>query len=89
MSRTDVHRPRNVQIADPHNRPGIVRYQGANVWPLWNTCGCPLCTGQAQRKLARRIERTRLRGELRRAVTLARVTREDIDVPHPGRSNVW
>jgi hypothetical protein len=63
MSRTDVHRPYQVQLADPHNRHLVYRYP---MWP-WQTglatyrnlgCGCQRCTGQIERKAQARRART-------------------------------
>jgi hypothetical protein len=91
MSRTDVHRPWHVQVADPHNRHLLYRYP---MWP-WQMaltsfrnigCGCKMCTGQVGRKLAHRQERVAWRATARRL--LAEVDREDVDVP-PLRGSAW
>lgn len=63
MSRTDVHRPYQVQIKDPYNRHRMLwradwrKGKGLDPWPLYNTCGCNLCVGQLTRKHLRRQER--------------------------------
>jgi hypothetical protein len=83
MSRTDVHRPWHVQLADPYNRHILYRYPA---WP-WGTeltsyrnigCGCGLCTGQPGRKLARKQERVTWRRVRQQALNLA--DRSDVDV---------
>lgn len=84
MSRTDVHRPWNVQIADPTNRHLLYRFA---TWPdrmeliPWRNigCGCRMCTGYYGRKLARSRERVAWRS--RRQVILAAVDRDEVDVP--------
>lgn len=91
MSRTDVHRPWLVQLADPFNRHLFIRYpmwsDQMRVWPVKNiACGCKMCTGQPARKRARRCERTWWRST--RAQLLAAVDRDDLDVP-PYRPEVW
>lgn len=69
MSRTDVHRPWAVQVADPHNRHLLRRYQAwpwqVELTPIRNfTCGCKMCTEQDWR----RQERRRSRHEAKRAI---------------------
>lgn len=61
MSRTDVHRPWAVQVADPYNRHRLYRQQR---WPwehvlvpTYVTCGCNMCTGRPWLRRARRQER--------------------------------
>lgn len=70
MSRTDVHRPWRVQLADPHNRHILYRYPA---WP-WQVeltsfknigCGCRPCTSYDWRKQQRRRERYAGRREAR------------------------
>lgn len=62
MSRTDVHRPYQIQLNDPYNRHLVYRY------PMYSDrsglatfknlgCGCPLCTGRDWRRLERRVDR--------------------------------
>ncbi len=81
MSRTDVHRPYPVQLADPFNRHLLYRFQ---IWP-WEValtsyrnlaCGCQVCTGQPWRKAARRRERAWTRRQLRLLRATARHQRE-------------
>jgi hypothetical protein len=70
MSRTDVHRPWPVQVADPHNRHLLYRYQA---WPDRTAltafrnlcCGCRLCTGHHERRRERRRQRHQARREIR------------------------
>lgn len=73
LSRTDVHRPWRVQVADPHNRHLFYRYPA---WP-WQTeltsfknlgCGCRLCTQYDWRKQQRRRERYGWRRDLQRLI---------------------
>lgn len=94
MSRTDVHRPWNVQLADPHNRHLFYRYPA---WP-WETglapiknigCGCSLCTGQPGRKRARRQERQLTRRDLRAATAQHAAGELDEDLPRPRRFDSW
>jgi len=73
MSRTDVHRPYQVQLQDPHNRHRLYQFQAfATREPvlvtIYNTCGCRMCTGHHWRKLENRQERYRSRRELREAL---------------------
>lgn len=63
MSRTDVHRPWIVQMNDPYNRHRLHRHQSW-AWsnevewlPLYQACGCDMCTGRRGRKRNRRKER--------------------------------
>lgn len=85
MSRTDVHRPWPVQVADRTNRHLFYRFP---VWPhcvelvpIKNfACGCPMCTGHHSRKLARRRTRVALRTQLRAAVKTSRRDRDSIDI---------
>lgn len=70
MSRTDVHRPWRVQLADPYNRHLLYRYPA---WPdqMERTsfrnlgCGCRMCTGHYWRKARNRRERYAGRRECR------------------------
>jgi hypothetical protein len=70
MSRTDVHRPWDVQLKDPYNRHLLYRY-GAWPWEMELTpfknmfCGCALCTGRHWRRYGRRQERREVREMLR------------------------
>lgn len=61
MSRTDVHRPWEVQLADPYDRRLFVQYgyfKGEPLMmPLRNLCGCRMCTEYHWRKLERRRQR--------------------------------
>jgi len=73
MSRTDVHRPWLVQRDDPHNRHRLRRFQAwsteePELIPLYNTCGCPMCTGTYERRARRRRERYAGRREARQQV---------------------
>lgn len=86
MSRTDVHRPWPVQLADPHNRHLFYRYpmfpDSMELAPIKNiACGCTLCTGQHHRKAARRSERTWWKSHRAQTLAAARVDRDDLDVP--------
>ena len=70
MSRTDVHRPWPVQLADPHNRHLLYRYgtfQGEVLLTSYRNlgCGCRMCTGHHERKADRRRERYAGRRECR------------------------
>lgn len=71
MSRTDVHRPWRVQIADPHNRHLLYRYptrHSTEVTSYRNIfCGCRLCTGHDERRARRRRDRHEARRVLRRS----------------------
>lgn len=70
MSRTDAHRPWPVQLADPHIRHRLYRFQAyateAPILVPWKNiaCGCAMCTGRHER----REERRRGRHEARRAI---------------------
>lgn len=92
MSRTDVHRPWLIQLADPYNRHLVYRYA---MWPVGEMaltsyrnlgCGCRMCTGHHGRKLARSQERVAWRSI--RAQLLAAVDRADADVP-PLKGRAW
>lgn len=94
MSRTDVHRPWPVQLADPHNRHLFYRFA---VWP-WRMelvpvknigCGCQLCTGQPGRKRARRQERHDVRRDLHEAAAQHAAGDLDDDLPRCHRPNAW
>lgn len=71
MSRTDVHRPAHVQLADPYNRHRVRHFQA---WPrsepilvpLYQICGCSMCSGQDERRALRRRERHGWRRQLYR-----------------------
>lgn len=73
MSRTDVHRPWRVQLADPYNRHLLYRYQ---MWPREAPeltsyrnigCGCRLCTSYHWRRQERRRDRHAARREIMKA----------------------
>jgi hypothetical protein len=94
MSRTDVHRPWLVQLADSTNRHLLYRYPA---WP-WGTeltsfknisCGCPMCTGHYQRKASRRAERHQARLDLRELMMQAAAGELDEDGPLPRRTERW
>jgi hypothetical protein len=97
MSRTDVHRPWRVQLADPYNRHLLYRYgtfPDAGGEPLitsWRNlgCGCQLCTGRRGRKIGRRQQRAALRTALRDARKTVVADRDTIDVPPPRRIDAW
>lgn len=87
MSRTDVHRPWMLQVADPYNRHLIYYYAK---WPgraveveatSWRNlfCGCRMCTGHHERRAAHRSERVEWRRW--RAQLLAAQDRDTLDVP--------
>lgn len=85
MSRTDVHRPWDVQVADPNNRQLIRRYGTWHGEPLYTShrnlgCGCRLCTGQAGRKLGHRQDRVQWRSA--RALLLADHERDIPQIRH-------
>jgi len=94
MSRTDVHRPWAVQLADPHNRHLFYRYP-ARPWetglaPIKNLyCGCHLCTGHRERKADRRAQRHQARRDLRELLAQAAAGDLDEDAPLPHRVEVW
>lgn len=86
MSRTDVHRPWPVQIADPHDRHLFRRHQayparvdGVELVPLRNLCGCRMCTGHFWRRWERRRERHQARQACHQILKLT--DRGDADVP--------
>lgn len=70
MSRTDVHRPWRVQVADPHNRH-LLYCHPAWPWLVAYTsfrnlcCGCRLCTGYYWRKQQHGRERAAWRQDAR------------------------
>jgi hypothetical protein len=93
MSRTDVHRPWRVQLADPYNRH---LFYGYPAWP-WEMglapiknigCGCSLCTGQPGRKRARRQDRYAARRALRTAAAqyAGGDLNEDLLLPRPAEA---
>lgn len=91
MSRTDVHRPWAVQIADPFNRHLLRVYGEFRGEPLVTShrnigCGCQLCTGQPYRKRARRQERHHMRRVLHDAVAQFAGRDLDADGPAPFRA---
>jgi hypothetical protein len=77
MSRTDVHRPWRVQALDPFNRHRI-RWVPENhlfgteleFHPLYQICGCPMCTGAPWRKAARRKVRHNKRKIIQKEIEL-------------------
>lgn len=71
VSRTDVHRPWQVQVDDPTNRHLLYRYPAwpdrMELWPVKNLgCGCRMCTGFYERRAERRRDRHQARRALRR-----------------------
>ena len=73
MSRTDVHRPWNVQMSDPYNRHRLHQYNSnwpetgdVSLMPLYGCCGCSMCTGRDTRRLTRRRQRHTTKKFLRR-----------------------
>jgi hypothetical protein len=84
MSRTDVHRPYQVQINDPDNRHQLYTYpaypSGTELTPTYGTCGCPMCTGQGGRKVMRRRERVLWRAQRQDLLKTMPEDYEDIDV---------
>jgi hypothetical protein len=85
MSRTDIHRPFSVITSDPYMRNKLYRFQtygnSVELIPYKNMCGCPMCTGQPWRRLARRQERVRWRAQQRELLKLSAAELEDVDVP--------
>lgn len=67
MSRTDVHRPWAIQVADPNNRHLFYRYaSGEWITSFRNlSCGCRLCTGHYWRKQSNRRQRAAWRRDAR------------------------
>lgn len=69
MSRTDVHRPYDVQAEDPTCRHRFYRFQVRGdtheLISLRNLCGCRLCIRQHSRKYTRRRERAEWRAHAR------------------------
>lgn len=62
MSRTDAHRPYEVQVNDPYNRHRVRRFQmGPMKEPslvlLYNACGCWYCKGGYSYREVRRRSR--------------------------------
>jgi hypothetical protein len=66
MSRTDVHRPWDVQTRDPYNRYLLRWYRTIRVGGIWQMepmfwrnigCGCRMCTNYWCRKWERRQQR--------------------------------
>ena len=62
MSRTDVHRPWDVQMRDPYNRHRVAlrptwSTQPPEPFPLYQTCGCSMCTYRYGRRLFNRQTR--------------------------------
>jgi len=77
MSRTDVHRPW---------RHLLYRSWSVELTSFRNLgCGCALCTGQYQRKLNRRRDRTRWRKDRQQMLATPASDRDTIDVSrrHP------
>lgn len=94
MSRTDVHRPWRVQLADPHNRHLFYRYPAwpwaMSLTPYKNIgCGCAMCTGQPGRKRTRRAERQGARLDLHVARGRWAAGQLDEDGPLPRRTDRW
>jgi hypothetical protein len=88
MSRTDVHRPWRVQLDDPYNRHRLVRFSWHldEMIPVYNTCGCPMCTERYTRRLAHKQERVAWRKVRQDLVKLQ--DHEDVDVG-PIRGSAW
>jgi hypothetical protein len=62
MSRTDVHRPWDVQINDPYSRHRFYRFQmwatqAPELVPYKNMCGCRMCTAHYWYRAERRRSR--------------------------------
>lgn len=96
MSRTDVHRPFLVQGEDPYNRHRmqfLPEYSdgsgGLRPWPLYNICGCNLCTQQFWRKYLRRQERMAWRTVRQRLLKTQAADREDMDWYTPFPTAAW
>lgn len=84
MSRTDVHRPYQVQITDPYNRHRTYRFQAWGTQEpglelLYNVCGCNLCAGQFARKYLRRQERGAWRQVRRELLKTQATDYDDVD----------
>ena len=91
MSRTDVHRPWPVQMADPYNRHRLFAFhtwstEEPELLPLYCTCGCPMCTGRYGRRLRRRQERVTWRSIRQELIKLQDY--EDVDVG-PISGSAW
>lgn len=69
MSRTDVHRPWDVQLKDPYNRHLLYRFQvystePPQLVPYKNIgCGCRMCTSYYWRKWENKSRRVQWRKE--------------------------
>jgi hypothetical protein len=94
MSKTDVHRPWAVQLADPYNRHLFYRYPA---WP-WEMalapiknfgCGCSMCTNRHQRKRSRRADRHQAQRDLRALSAQWAAGELDEDAPLPRRVEAW
>lgn len=78
MSRTDVHRPWRVQVTDPFNRHRLYRHYPWSAtseiewYPLYQACGCDMCTGRNGRRRNRRKERALAKNGCREALKLGR-----------------
>lgn len=79
MSRTDVHRPYEIQLKDPYNRPHLVRYGwgSRDCYLIFQVCGCRMCTQHWERKWARQAERKAWK--LARARIMQLVDKSDVD----------
>lgn len=86
MSRTDVHRPWSVQEADPYERHRWYRSDIGNFLPVYQTCGCWMCTGRPWRKLGHRQVRVIWRSIRQELVKLQDY--EDVDVG-PISGSAW
>lgn len=84
MSRTDVHRPHDVQARDPYSRHRFYRYamwplQTPELWSIYNLCGCWMCTGQFARRYRNGQRRTAWRTIQRRLLKTAVVEMDTVD----------
>lgn len=95
MSRTDVHRPFEVQATDPYNRHRVrvtLMYSdgsgGPSYWPLYNTCGCQMCSGQFERRYNNGRARCAWRAARQDLLKTTVEDRDDMDVA-PLRGSRW
>lgn len=68
MSRTDVHRPYEIQLNDWHNRHRVYRYSSHHevlCSLTYSTCGCYMCSGWFWRREERRRSRHNAKQYLR------------------------
>ena len=94
MSRTDVHRPWCVQVADPYERHRMRRWyywadQVEHGWlPLYTACGCAMCTMRYWRRLQNRQVRVLWRRARQNLLKTLPEDYPDMDVP-PLRGSWW